>query len=1298
MTKQMFVSNRTGWVVATAAIGLLLVCASAQAVNVTKLDTASLAANTSNWSASPATTDIGEFDATCSSGNLAALTLGGNLSLGGLQFDSTMAGPATIGSGSTLTLGTNGISMNSANQDVTVNCGIGIGGNQIWNVGSGRVLALGSGVAASSTARIVTKSGGGVLNVNGAISLQSSGGGEGFLVGGGSVTATSVTIGRSGYVAAPNSTGVPSAASTTSGFYVGSGANTVSLGGLYIGTQNAQSMCRVDGGTVTLTGPMVLAKGNGGNNTRYGIFQVVGGLFTSSDTATGLQVSPNNGTVANYSVVYLTGGTTTFEKIGFGAAGDTVAGTGYLTLAGGTLFLGSGGLVRNTTVGAYIANICLNSGTLGAKADWSTGLGVALNGAVTIQAADAAGVARNIILGGNISTTSGTGTITKTGDGTLVLAGTNTYAGCTRINAGTLQIGNGGASGNLSAADANAITNNGSLAFRRSDGVTFSGVISGTGTVAQLGSGTLTLSGDNTYSGGTTVSGGKLLVNKTSSIGTGAVTVQGSGLLGGTGTVSVAVTVNAGGGLAPGSSVGTLTLSTLTLSSGTTNRFEFSSMPANDQVVVTSADGLVLNGGTFDLAAEGGGSAWTTPGTYNLIHYSGALSGSGTDGSGNLNSDWTAESAFNPHIANAQPGFKYLFGVSGGWLTLTITSDATVNKGTWTGSSDGSWSVAGNWTAENGTMPPRNDRDSATLGESAALRTVTLDANESVGTLTFNNANSFAIANGGYTLTLDKAGSGATVGVTAGTTNQIRSAVALNDNTSVNVTNGAALFISGRVGNTGASKVLTVSGAGTLALLGSNAYGPAAGSIGTTLSGGGVVRLGHSSALGAGDVSVSDTFTLQSGAASLTLTNRIGIAAGAVATVDNVGNALTLLGIISGPGALVKVGAGTLEIDTTNAYSAGTVIGGGAISLNTTGSGGSGLGVGSVTITNNARLSLYRSDGSDPGDANAATFANNIVVPSGATATLWHSARGTLSGTLTGGGTLNYRVNYWRGDIAGNWSAFTGQINVYAKDIDDDCRFPCGSAGLPLASVNLAAGVSFYMYNHFYGNYMLPIGTLSGTTGSVISSGSDVAGRIGTYQIGARNEDSTFAGRIADSTGATALTKVGTGTLTLAGTNNTYTGATAVNLGTLAVDGVIASSVSVAAGARLSGSGTIGGSVTLASGAAAISLTNGVASTLTIGNGLTLNGGNTLTFDVGATADAIAMTGGSFTRNGTVTVVVNPLLGYTGRTCNLITGIGISDASGFVLSGAPAEWKVRLTAKDGNLQLKNSGGIVITVQ
>ncbi|NJL19321.1 MAG: hypothetical protein HC901_03340 [Bdellovibrionaceae bacterium] len=92
------------------------------------------------------------------------------------------------------------------------------------------------------------------------------------------------------------------------------------------------------------------------------------------------------------------------------------------------------------------------------------------------------------------------------GSGTTILLGNYNHTEGTIINAGTLQLGNGGATG----AVAGNITNNGTLIFNRSDNPAFAGVISGTGSVVKQGGGTLTLNGTNTYTGNTTVSAGIL--------------------------------------------------------------------------------------------------------------------------------------------------------------------------------------------------------------------------------------------------------------------------------------------------------------------------------------------------------------------------------------------------------------------------------------------------------------------------------------------------------------------------------------------------------------------------------------------------------------------------------------------------------------------------------------------------------------------------------------------------------------------------------------------------------------------
>lgn len=129
---------------------------------------------------------------------------------------------------------------------------------------------------------------------------------------------------------------------------------------------------------------------------------------------------------------------------------------------------------------------------------------------------------------GNITSISANNQLVKTGDGLLVLEGTNTYAGETLIDDGTLQIGFGGTTGTLGAG---AVTNQSVLAFNRSNTYTVSNAISGSGRVVQKGAGTLVLNASNTYSGGTLVQSGNLDVAQADALGTGSVEISGTGTL-----------------------------------------------------------------------------------------------------------------------------------------------------------------------------------------------------------------------------------------------------------------------------------------------------------------------------------------------------------------------------------------------------------------------------------------------------------------------------------------------------------------------------------------------------------------------------------------------------------------------------------------------------------------------------------------------------------------------------------------------------------------------------------------------
>lgn len=137
--------------------------------NVIKQDTVTMQANMTDWSSAPGTGDVGEFDATISSVNAGNLTLGANLSIGALQFDGTLNGPVVIGAdGNKLTLNNAGTDLDAslANQNVTINCAIGLGVDQTWNVAAGKTLAVGGVISGNQT---FIKSGSGTLlltNVN----------------------------------------------------------------------------------------------------------------------------------------------------------------------------------------------------------------------------------------------------------------------------------------------------------------------------------------------------------------------------------------------------------------------------------------------------------------------------------------------------------------------------------------------------------------------------------------------------------------------------------------------------------------------------------------------------------------------------------------------------------------------------------------------------------------------------------------------------------------------------------------------------------------------------------------------------------------------------------------------------------------------------------------------------------------------------------------------------------------------------------------------------------------------------
>jgi autotransporter-associated beta strand protein len=155
---------------------------------------------------------------------------------------------------------------------------------------------------------------------------------------------------------------------------------------------------------------------------------------------------------------------------------------------------------------------------------------------------------------------------------------------------------------------------------------TFSGVISGTGFgLIKTGNSVLALNNTETYTGATTVSNGTLQVNGALDAAS-AVTVTTNGILGGTGTVNGPVTIQAYGTLAPGASVGTLTISNnLTLNGNLFFELNKSLNPSNDICKVT---GTLINGGVGTLTVTNLGPALVAGDKFKL--FSQAMTGGGS--------------------------------------------------------------------------------------------------------------------------------------------------------------------------------------------------------------------------------------------------------------------------------------------------------------------------------------------------------------------------------------------------------------------------------------------------------------------------------------------------------------------------------------------------------------------------------------------------------------------------------------------------------------------------------------------
>ncbi|TPM39013.1 autotransporter domain-containing protein [Mesorhizobium sp. B2-3-4] len=922
-----------------------------------------------------------------------------------------------------------------------------------------------------------------------------------------------------------------------------------------------------------------------------------------------------------------TGGTRieagTLDLKGSGTLG---APTGKLDIAGGaTLVFDTTALTVGSLSGAgTITRSDFNPGVL--TVDQSTN--TAFSGAIADYFDEINGV------------TTMTG-LTKSGSGTLTLSGDNTYTGTTNVTGGTLLVD--GSLGN----------------------VMWGPIVLGTSPVAVASGGSL--GGAGSIAGDVSVaSGGTLLGRAGQTLSMGSLGLEGGSVvdvsLGAPGnerlfnvagdlTLDGTLNVSGAGGFGDGlyrlfDYGGTLTDNGMTVGVApagyATGDLAVQTSVANQVNLLVGAAGSYgfWNGAqtTANNMVNGGTGTWSAAGT-NWTNASGSASGvydpaammifQGTPGTVTVSAGGGALD-----IGGGMQFFVDGYQVSGDALNLT-GAGVPIRVGDGTAAGAGmSATILSALTGSGGI----DKTDLGTLVLSGA-NTYTGGTTISAGTLKLDGAGTLgattgalAIASGG---TLDLAGTNQIVGALSGT-GSITSSVSGGRQSSFTVDQAAGntsyggAITDGYMTGTGTGTVwLLKDGAGTLTLTGDSAFAFTTVNGGTlAIANGGTVATETSYV---GEAAGSDGTVLVTGSGSVWTTDYLNLGyrgSGTLTIAD---------------GGKVTVGVGTVDTVRTTSSS-------GTLNLNGTAT------ARGVLETNGVWKAL---------DGATVNFDGGILRAIAAdTDLLGHFAAGDV--TIKAGGafidTNGYQVEITSplGGVGALTKQGAGELyvigaNTYAggTNIEAGRLFlgDGGTLGASTGSLFVASGAT------------LDIGITSQTVGSLSGAG-DITSSVtmGTPSLLTVDQatDTTFTGAIRNgmqlvSSGGgslpailvptvVGLTKSGTGTLTLSGSNN-YTGNTSVTGGTLVINGTLSGTqVAVAAGAALGGTGTITGAVTISgrlfTGAVTPGAGGGIG-TMKVAGAVTFNTGSTYQVAANAAGQAsrLDVTGPATINGGTVSVL-----------------------------------------------------------
>ena len=921
----------------------------------------------------------------------------------------------------------------------------------------------------------------------------------------------------------------------------------------------------------------------------------------------------NDGTAATDAILsgVLTGAGGGLTKTGAGTllltANNTFTGT--TTISTGVLQVGNGG----------------TTGTLGAGA-------VVDSGQLIINRSDA------YTIGGVISST---GTLLQNGTGTTILAANNTYSGTTTINAGTLQLGNGGATGTLGGG---AVINNSVLAINRSSAVTTSSAISGNGTLRHDGTGTTTLSGVNTFTGPVRLNAGVL-----------------------------AVSTLTNGGVASNLGAATNAAANLNFDGGTLRH--------TGAATATDRNFLIEDGGATLDGSGSGVLTWNGTASYDIANQARSLTLTGTT-SGNIFAGALADNGSGA-LALTKSG-------TGRWILAgsnTYSGTTTISAGTLQVGNGGTTGTLGSGAVVNNATLTFLRSDALTVGNTI---TGTGTINQSGAGTTTLSGSAAAAATNVVLGTLQVTGSltTPTVALTATTTLDVRGSVEAAGSTTATITgstgvdtvlvaSGATLRATGDFGN--GSDVLDVSGtvntgAGTLSLGGSNdtlTIRDGANVVGTLDGGTGTNTLNTAIAGTASLGAVTNFQTLLKTSGGTLNINGPGVSG--FTTVNVSGGTLNVgaAGSVSGATATTVASGATLNVSGSYVTSAGADTF--AVSGTVTGVGTIDLGAGNDTLTLNDGAVITATIG-----GGAQTTSDSVVLNNAGALSLGASLTGfeQLTKQNTGVATLTGIQTYTTSTALNAGTLLVaGELDTPTLTLGDNTTLNVqgtvqavgatpltltGSAGAN--TVLVASGATLRATGDFgNGSDLLDVsgtvntgaGTLSLGTGDDTLTIHDGTNIVGTVAGGTGNN--TFNTAIATSanlgavTGFQTLLKTGVGTLNINGPAASSFTTVNANAGTIniaaagSINGFTTASVASGATLNVSGSfvasagadaltvaGTVSGAgiIDLAAGNDVLTLNDGALLTATIG------GGAQTTFDSVVLNNAGAFTLGAGSLSG----------------------------------------------------------------